>query len=192
MLGVMFCSWIRIMIYESHHMWGTVVCSVTISSVFFGYLTQENSSRLYKCLCNCFGGCQIVCMLLILCALMDVLCTSVRYWLSIEQTSCDIVMKLRDYLSLQDGYALGWMQSYWLHPVYLRKGNCHSEPLKVITKLFALLPESVCRFLYISILFFSVALVDNSWCRYFVDFLHSFRLVLEWEIVRCRLVKSIR
>jgi hypothetical protein len=104
MLGVMFCSWIRIMIYESHHMWGAVVCSVmVISSVFFGYLTQESSSRLYVCICNCFGGCQIVCMLVLLYALMDVLCTWVRYWLSIEQTYCDVLMKLRDYLSLQDG-----------------------------------------------------------------------------------------
>jgi hypothetical protein len=187
MLGVMFCSWIRIMIYESHHMWGAVVCSVmVIKSAFFGYLTQESSSRLYVCLCNCFGGYQIVCMLLLLCAVMDVLCTWVRYWSSIEQTSCDILMKLRDYLSLQDGYALGWMPALLTTPSILKKGKLSD------TKPFALLPESVCRFLYIIILFFSLALVDISWCRYFVDFLQSFRLVLEWEIVRCRLVKLIR
>lgn len=120
MLGVMFCSWIRIMIYESHHMWGAVVCSVmVISSVFFGYLTQDNSSRLYVCLCNCFGGCQIVCMLLLLCALMDVLCTSVRYWLSIEQTSSDILMKLRDYLSLQNGVDAVLLTT----PIILKKGK---------------------------------------------------------------------
>jgi hypothetical protein len=46
-------------------------------------ISHKSSFRLYVCLCNCFGGCQIVCMLLLLWAVMDVLCTCLRYWSSI-------------------------------------------------------------------------------------------------------------